>query len=92
MTTTSGDCISRQIPYIVVSRNIKMTDDKPLFVERRKVGGYAVRKGNSERASAVEPTQGEAIKAAKKLDPQKPILVERVRNTKSGGRDKWRKP
>jgi hypothetical protein len=69
-----------------------MTDDKPLFVERRKQGDYAVRKRDSERASVVKPTQAEAIKAGRKLDPQKPILVERVRNTEGGKRDKWRKP
>jgi hypothetical protein len=69
-----------------------MANDKPLFVERRKQGDYAVRKGDSERASIVKPTQAEAIKAGRKMDPNKPILVERVRDTKSGGRDKWRKP
>ncbi len=69
-----------------------MADDKPLFVERRKGGDYAVRKGDSERASVVKPTQREAIEAAKKLAPQRPVLVERVRNTEGGKRDKWRKP
>ena len=38
-----------------------------LFVERRPEGDYAVRRPNSERASAVLPTQAEAIAEFKKL-------------------------
>jgi Uncharacterized protein conserved in bacteria (DUF2188) len=68
-----------------------MADEKPYFIERRDDGSYAVRKDNSQRASAVEATQKKAIEAAKKLDPDRPILAERVRNTKAGVRDKWRK-
>jgi len=63
-----------------------------LFVEKREQGDYAVRKANSERASAVEPTQKAAIKRAKELNPKASPLVERVRTTDKGGRDKWRKP
>ena len=63
-----------------------------LFVERRPEGDYAVRKPNSERASAVLPTQAEAIVRAKELNPNKSPLVERVRHTESGKPDKWRKP
>ena len=59
---------------------------------RWRKGEYAVRKGNSGRATAVEPTQAEAIKKARELNPKMPPKVERVRNTKTGGRDKWRKP
>ena len=66
--------------------------DKRLFVEQRKQGDYAVRKPNSERASAVLPTQAEAIARARELNPTTPPLVERVRNTSVGGRDQWRKP
>ena len=68
-----------------------MSDGK-LFVERRPEGDYAVRKPNSERASAVAPTQAEAIARAKELVPNAAIHVERVRNTEHGKRDKWRKP
>ena len=67
-------------------------DKKQLFVERRPEGDYAVRKPNSERASAVEPTQKAAIERARELNPDKPPVVERVRNTNTGGRDQWRKP
>ena len=67
-------------------------DNDQLFVERRPQGDYAVRRGNSERASAVLPTQAEAIERARELNPNKAPLVERVRNTDEGSRDKWRKP
>jgi len=63
-----------------------------LFVERRPQGDYAVRKPNSERASAIVPTQKEAIERAWELNPETSPLVERVRNTETGGRDQWRKP
>ena len=55
-------------------------------------GDYAVRRGNSDRASAVLPTQAEAIERARELNPNMAPLVERVRNTDEGSRDKWRKP
>jgi len=63
-----------------------------LFVERRPQGDYAVRKGNAERASAVLPTQREAIQRARELNPNLNPLVERVRHTTEGVPDKWRKP
>jgi len=63
-----------------------------LFVERRPQGDYAVRRPNSERASDVLPTQGQAIGRARELSPNTPPLVERVRHTDAGGPDKWRKP
>src|SRR5947209_6228931 len=55
-----------------------------LFVERRSQGDYAVRRGGSERASAVEQTQAEAIERAKEINNGGPVLVERVRNTDVG--------
>lgn len=66
--------------------------DKRLFVERRPEGDYAVRKPNSERASAIAPTQAEAIKRAREMSNGEAPLVERVRNTSGGKPDKWRKP
>jgi hypothetical protein len=62
-----------------------------LYVERRLQGDYAVRRGGSERASATAPTQKQAIEKAEMLDPGAAILVERVRDTGVGSRDKWRK-
>jgi hypothetical protein len=66
--------------------------EKRLFEEQRPQGDYAVRKPNSERASAVLPTQAEAIERAKELNPSAPPLVERVRHTTVGRPDQWRKP
>jgi len=61
-----------------------MVDKNQLFVERRPEGDYAVRKPNSQRASAVESTQAKAIQRAKELNPKATPLVERVRETKNG--------
>ncbi len=63
-----------------------------LFIEQRENGDYAIRKPDSERASAITSTQKEAIEKAKELNPDAAIHVERVRNTNVGNRDKWRKP
>lgn len=68
-----------------------MKEDE-LFIERRDQGDYAIRKPGSQRASDVLPTQKEAIERARQLNPNATSLVERVRNTDTGGRDKWRKP
>lgn len=62
------------------------------FVERREQGDYAVRKPNSDRASAVAPTQAAAIDRAHQMNPNATVHVERVRHTAGGGPDKWRKP
>jgi hypothetical protein len=63
-----------------------------LFVERRPQSDYAVRRPDSQRASAVLPTQREAIERARQLNPNGTPLVERVRHTNRGGPDKWRSP
>ena len=68
-----------------------LNKEDQLFVERRPEGDYAVRRGNSERASAVLPTQAKAISRARELNPDSSPLVERVRKTDVGNRDKWRK-
>jgi hypothetical protein len=69
-----------------------MVSKDQLFVERRPQGDYAVRRGGSDRASAVLPTQQEAIERARELNPGHEPLVERVRHTNVGDPDKWRKP
>lgn len=75
------------------SRGDSMAGKKhELYVERRPQGDYAVRRGGSERASVTAPTQKQAIDKAERLDPKAAVLVERVRDTDVGGRDKWRKP
>lgn len=63
-----------------------------IFVERRSEGDYAIRKPGSERASDTRETQHKAIERARELNPNGRVLVERVRDTSVGGRDKWRKP
>ncbi len=65
---------------------------KEIYVERRPEGDYAVRRPDSDRASAVEPTQREAIERAKEIAPDSAVHVERVRHTGKGGPDKWRNP
>ena len=60
-----------------------------VYVEQRPDGEFAVRKEGSKRASAVKPTQAEAIARAKELAPGGEIHVERVRNV-GDGRDKFR--
>jgi hypothetical protein len=65
--------------------------EKRLYVEQRPTGDYAVRKPNSERASAVAPTQRQAIEIAREMNPGKSPDVERVRNTETGVRDQWRR-
>ena len=66
---------------------------RELFVERRTdEGDYAIRRPGSNKASDVCDTQAEAIERAAEIDPNAAILVERVRDTQRGSRDKWRKP
>jgi hypothetical protein len=66
---------------------------KEFFIERRgEEGDYAIRRRGSERASDVCDKQSEAIERAQEIEPNATILVERVRNTNAGSRDKWRKP
>jgi len=60
-----------------------------LFIEQReKEGAYVTRRTGSARASGREDTQAEAIDRARETDPDATILVERVRDTERGGRDK----
>jgi hypothetical protein len=63
-----------------------------LYIERRPQGDYAIRRGSADRASAVLPTQAEAIERAREMNPGHAPLVERVRYTDVGKPDKWRKP
>jgi hypothetical protein len=63
-----------------------------LYIEQRTEGDYAIRRPDAERASGIEQTPAEAISRAREINPDASILVERVRDTNVGGRDKWRKP
>jgi hypothetical protein len=62
-----------------------------IFVEPRSQGDFAVKRSHATRASAVLPTQKEAIARAKELEPNKSPLVRRTRTTSAGGKGKWRK-
>ena len=62
-----------------------------VYIEQRPQGDYAVRKEHSKRASAVEPTQAQAIERAREMFPGVRPDVERVRRTTKGNPDKWRK-
>jgi len=63
-----------------------------VYVEQTGDGNFAVRREGSERASAILPTQAEAIERAREMNPGTAPLVERVRYTDVGKPDKWRKP
>lgn len=67
-----------------------MSTEKHYFVEENEAGEFAVRAKDSERASAIFATQAEAIAEANRLNPADHPDVERVRETKGGGPDKWR--
>src|SRR2546430_2445607 len=64
-----------------------------MFIERREQeGDYAIRRPDAARISDHKSTQAKAIERAREIDPKAAILVERVRNTNKGHRDKLRKP
>jgi hypothetical protein len=67
-----------------------MTTDKHYFIEENDNGKFAVRAKGSQRASGLRNTQKQAEALVKKLNPDDKPDVERVRNTKTGGRDQWR--
>jgi hypothetical protein len=67
-----------------------MATQKHYFIEQTGDGRYAVRAKGAERASAIEGSQRAAIQRAKEFNPNDRPDVERVRNTKDGGRDQWR--
>jgi hypothetical protein len=62
-----------------------------VYIEQRGEGTY--RATQNGEVIATGDTQEEAIDRARRnrKKPDDPILVERVRNTEVGGRDKWRR-
>ena len=62
-----------------------------IYVERRGNREFAILKPGAKRASAVLPTQAEAIERAKEISPNSRPDVERVRHTSVGKPDQWRK-
>ena len=67
-----------------------MTTEKHYFIEENEAGKFAVRAKGSQRASRLCNTQKQAEAILKKLNPNDKPDVERVRNTRTGGRDQWR--
>lgn len=67
-----------------------MANEEQIYIEERQDGKYAIRKGNSKRAGAVEDSQEKAIEVARQMFPGVKPHIERVRNVETGGRDKWR--
>jgi len=63
-----------------------------IYIERRSEGDYAIRRPGSERASAVEQTQREAIERGREIAPNAAVHVERQRHTTRGRPDHWRNP
>lgn len=61
-----------------------------IYIERRVNGDYAVIVDGNERASAIEPTQGDAIKRAQEMYPGVKPDIERQRHTNKGKPDQWR--
>ncbi len=62
-----------------------------IYVEPHNGGGFSVKREGAKRASAVKPTQTEAIARAKELAGDKKPVVARVRNLRGAGPDQFRK-
>jgi hypothetical protein len=63
---------------------------KQLFVERRRDGEYNLLRGSDKNVVGRFDAQKEAIDAGRRIASDHSVLVERVRNTTGGKRDKWR--
>ena len=60
-----------------------------IYVEQEHDGTYvATQRGQTV---ATGDTQRQTIDRARRERPDDPVLAERVRDTKAGGRDKWRR-
>lgn len=60
-----------------------------IYVEQEKDGTYAATQNGKVMAKG--DTQRQTIDRARRASPDDPVLAERVRDTKVGGRDKWRR-
>jgi hypothetical protein len=60
-----------------------------IYVEQQKDGTY---KATQNRQIIAEgDTQRKTIDRARRVEPDDPVLAERVRDTNVGGRDQWRR-
>jgi hypothetical protein len=60
-----------------------------IYVEREEDGTYVATQ--NKRVIASGDTQAQAVARARRKEPDDPVLAERVRDTKRGSRDKWRR-
>jgi len=60
-----------------------------IYVEVEDDGTYVATQNH--RTVATGNTQRQTIDRARRTKPDDPVLAERVRDTKTGGRDKWRR-
>ncbi len=67
-----------------------MSTGKHYFIEENEQGKFAVRAKDSSRASRLANSQEEAERLARQFNPADRPDVERVRNVRTGGRDRWR--
>lgn len=62
-----------------------------MFIEKRGPHEFAVLRPNAKRASAIESTQSGAEQRAREIAPGAAIEPARVRRTKAGKPDQWRR-
>ena len=62
-----------------------------LFIEPTDDGRFSAKWGDAQRASLIRDTQGAAIDAARDMFPDVKPDVARVRHTKNGHPDQYRK-
>jgi hypothetical protein len=60
-----------------------------IYVERKDDGTYVTTQ--KKQVIAKGGTQAETVARARRKEPDDSVLAERVRNTKGGSRDKWRR-
>ena len=85
----------RQLRYrfqLTKGENMSGKNKDQLYVEKRPDGDFALSRGGADRASGLYPTQKDAIDAGRKMHPDMPVHVERVKHTPVGKPDQWRKP
>jgi hypothetical protein len=59
-----------------------------IYVEQEKIGKYrAIQNGHVIATGRTQSTTAEKVH---KMKPNDAVLLERVRDTEAGGRDKWR--
>jgi hypothetical protein len=69
-----------------------MASKRNVYVERGKDGLYRAKHAHNDSPTGIATdTQRQAIEAVKRQYPGVRPDVERQRNTKAGGRDRWRK-